>query len=616
MKKMAVALLVLCMLGWPGAAVLAETADGAVWGNTIPSVLLEGTPAAFENPPFIVEGTTLAPAIPYLSMLGFAVEWDEAGGTLAAEKNGLRLVFAMDAIEAQIATGAGINHQPLLQAPRVISGIPYVPLRFAAEMDGRKVDWYGEDRVITIGPKENGRTVRILVPQPPSADGAAFSGLFEKLGALVHQQTGIRIDWIVAPADSYQDRLNVMIASGDLPHIGFIPDPSVYPADIFPFFAMELSEVIGQYPNLARLPLESREDAAAPDGGLYGVPKAVSPADAPFPAVRQDWLDVLGLDVPETMDELYEVLKSFARTDPDGDGRNDTFGLTGSYEGRDAGSLVWVERVFNESPTRFKREGNAIIDAVTQEGTREALLWLNRAYADGLIDPDFAAKGHDRALHAVESEQAGIMAMTMAETWRTQAALRKTSDKALLTPLVSLKADEDSQPVTAVRPAHAGMFFISKQLDATEQDQALTVLDAILSPEMEAAADAEMEELIEAVFGVNELHELPAPRIPAADRKKAEDILDSRHALADPAAVSDSEIMAKLDNELKAEKTRLDQEIFRMKVKVITGAVPIEEWDNFIRKLQAVEGYQKMMEAINRPSPDPAKKSPPTAETP
>jgi hypothetical protein len=40
--------------------------------------------------------------------------------------------------------------------------------------------------------------------------------------------------------------------------------------------------------------------------------------------LRKDWLDKLGLEIPKTTDDLYEVAKAFTELDPDGNGVDDT----------------------------------------------------------------------------------------------------------------------------------------------------------------------------------------------------------------------------------------------------------------------------------------------------
>ena len=49
--------------------------------------------------------------------------------------------------------------------------------------------------------------------------------------------------------------------------------------------------------------------------------------------IRQDWLDNLGLDMPETFEEFKEVMRAFTEDDPDGNGVDDTYGFVSSYQG-------------------------------------------------------------------------------------------------------------------------------------------------------------------------------------------------------------------------------------------------------------------------------------------
>ena len=44
---------------------------------------------------------------------------------------------------------------------------------------------------------------------------------------------------------------------------------------------------------------------------------------------RADWAEKLSIATPTTIDEYYNMLKAFTEQDPDGNGQNDTYGLTG-----------------------------------------------------------------------------------------------------------------------------------------------------------------------------------------------------------------------------------------------------------------------------------------------
>src|SRR4030042_1238259 len=74
------------------------------------------------------------------------------------------------------------------------------------------------------------------------------------------------------------------------------------------------------------------------DGKLYGLPEP-----PPLPrregfVIRQDWLDKLDLEVPTTPEELLAVAKAFTEQDPDGNGKNDTYGLGGFIVGQGLGN--------------------------------------------------------------------------------------------------------------------------------------------------------------------------------------------------------------------------------------------------------------------------------------
>jgi putative aldouronate transport system substrate-binding protein len=43
---------------------------------------------------------------------------------------------------------------------------------------------------------------------------------------------------------------------------------------------------------------------------------------------RQDWLDKLGLKAPGNYRGFVQVAKAFTEQDPDGNGQNDTYGIT------------------------------------------------------------------------------------------------------------------------------------------------------------------------------------------------------------------------------------------------------------------------------------------------
>ena len=65
------------------------------------------------------------------------------------------------------------------------------------------------------------------------------------------------------------------------------------------------------------------------NGKLYGLPEPPPLPKREGFVIRKDWLDKLNLQPPTNPEELFAVAKAFTEQDPDGNGKNDTYGLGG-----------------------------------------------------------------------------------------------------------------------------------------------------------------------------------------------------------------------------------------------------------------------------------------------
>lgn len=113
--------------------------------------------------------------------------------------------------------------------------------------------------------------------------------------------------------------------------------------------------------------------------------------------LRQDWLTELGMDVPETYDELYEVLKAFQENYgatmllPES-------GLNGTNE-LISGFGVSVMRTDSSEPQcSYIVEDGKVIPCRTAEGFREYLSLMNKWYEEGLIWADFLSSEVQQAI--------------------------------------------------------------------------------------------------------------------------------------------------------------------------------------------------------------------------
>lgn len=131
-----------------------------------------------------------------------------------------------------------------------------------------------------------------------------------------------------ASPDDFSSQLNTRIAAGDYPDIMELGS-----RDALQMLA-EKGALLDLTPYLDRL--TDVRAMVGEDGFKKGIigGKTYAVAKTPFLAtntyyIRKDWLDKLKLSVPTTSEELLKVAKAFTEGDPDGNGKKDTFGISG-----------------------------------------------------------------------------------------------------------------------------------------------------------------------------------------------------------------------------------------------------------------------------------------------
>lgn len=98
---------------------------------------------------------------------------------------------------------------------------------------------------------------------------------------------------------------------------------------------------------------------------------------------RTDWLENVGMEMPTTIDEMEAAVYAFRNNDPDGNGLQDTYGLS-------AGAMSAVYGAFGAMPGNWIKDdnGDLVYGSVTP-GARNALELLAKWYKDGVLDPEY-----------------------------------------------------------------------------------------------------------------------------------------------------------------------------------------------------------------------------------
>ena len=166
------------------------------------------------------------------------------------------------------------------------------------------------------------------------------------------KRTGVKIKWSNPASGLDKEQFNLMLVSRDLPDMFVLPDSGpgwfdipggaekfyqdkiiVKMNDLIKKNAPNIEAILKKYPIV-------RKQLSTDDGSIYFAPKMLlDPKLTVFTGfqIRQDWLDKLGLKVPVTMDDWYNVLKAFKTKDPNGNGQADEipFVATRLADGRD-----------------------------------------------------------------------------------------------------------------------------------------------------------------------------------------------------------------------------------------------------------------------------------------
>ncbi|WJH33876.1 extracellular solute-binding protein [Paenibacillus sp. CC-CFT747] len=216
------------------------------------------------------------------------------------------------------------------------------------------------------------------------------------------EETGIQIksDWTVDETQ-YNEKLNVAIASGELPDV-FQVTPTQLQQLVDSDMLADLTKVYKQY--ISPLADEKlREDgniginSATFDGKLMALPYTTAAMDgATMVWLRKDWLDNLGIPAPKTMQDVLAISKAFKNNDPDKNGKNDTVGIgfrkdifsafggmTGFFNSYHAYKNMWI----------VDPKSGGLVQGLIQPEMKQALAQLQELYKSGEIEKEFSVKG-------------------------------------------------------------------------------------------------------------------------------------------------------------------------------------------------------------------------------
>lgn len=213
----------------------------------------------------------------------------------------------------------------------------------------------------------------------------------------IEQYTDSDLQVQMIPTLEYASQTERMIRNDSLPMV-VTANETVLNKEVFYAYLKsggfwQLDEYLDDYPELKSfIGKENWEDSRI-QGRIYGIPRLrIRPRYAA--CYREDWAKSLGIDPPETLDEIYGMLKAFAFYDPDGNGINDTAGLADSW-------LKWGSREWNGIQTvttalggpkgwEYREKEETMVPDFASEEYLQTLTWFRRLYEEGILDHTFS----------------------------------------------------------------------------------------------------------------------------------------------------------------------------------------------------------------------------------
>lgn len=228
----------------------------------------------------------------------------------------------------------------------------------------------------------------------------------------VKQATGVdvKLTFVTDPSQ-YTQVLTTRAAANNLPDL-YYTDPATQSQLTSQGLAADWRPLLGKMPNWVKSHDTTRFDAAGTfDGKLTALTSRTGYPYKNVVVIRKDWLQKLHLSVPKTLDQYLTVMKAFTYNDPDGNGKNDTYGWDGAVNSD--GSLFGFDPIFGafDALGTWEQNGNAVDYVGTTDKFRQALAFIDKMNQAGVIEPDWKAQTPEDTTNQNRAGKVGMMEM-------------------------------------------------------------------------------------------------------------------------------------------------------------------------------------------------------------
>lgn len=253
----------------------------------------------------------------------------------------------------------------------------------------------------------------------------------------MEEQTGVKIEWQTVPLEGRAEAFQMALAGNEYPDAFMLPYGNTMTADLLNKYGVDekrlapLNDLIDHYmPNLKAAFDENPgyEDMMRMlDGNIYSLPTINQCYHCTLATkmwINQAWLTKLNLEMPATIDELYDVLVAFRDNDPNGNGLQDEIPLAGAYiNGWNIMPEYFLMNSFtyydcylqsnlgDKYPLGFYLDGDTVKAPFAEPGFLEGLQFMRKLVEEGLMYDGVFTMDDQALVNLVENPDAELVGL-------------------------------------------------------------------------------------------------------------------------------------------------------------------------------------------------------------
>lgn len=216
--------------------------------------------------------------------------------------------------------------------------------------------------------------------------------------------------------ERYSELVNILVKDQNLPDIMVVTDREILKELVENDLVEDLTEVFEKCtsPRIKEM-YESYGDALLNSGKFNGrlmaVPETVIDHGPNLLWLRKDWMEELGQEEPETLEDAFEIIDAFVQNRMGTEDGETPVGLACDTNLVGTTSFSYsVDPVFDSfgaNPQRWiSQDGEIVYGSLTEE-TKEALDYLHKLYDRGILDRNFALRAPNNLRDLVVNGKCG-----------------------------------------------------------------------------------------------------------------------------------------------------------------------------------------------------------------